>query len=285
MKKKRLMSLILSCILIITFFNPALAQESENNDTSHSINLNEVNSISISKEQINNLPNQIKLFLTENSDTRLLDSIIYHYRVTENNGEVSKELVRTFEITDYKDFEEFSIYRESNSWNPPRKGRDIFVGISAYGINSSYPTAYQIQGWWEWDRGALGVYHSNWDVIGLTFYGYTSGYDYNCYANGVNTGVTLYPVLKDSTDNGVAFQHTSETLSEGTVLAKVDSPYSNSDERFEVKFTYEHFSQNPNSSYLRDIILNIIGIKVWLPTLPPGDERFDPEIILSYGNN
>lgn len=286
MFNKKLISLVLIFILTVVFVFPVSALD--NSDLLQSLTISHRSKpMSITKEEINNLPNQIKLFLEQNKDKQLLDTIIYHYRVEDNNGEINKELVNTFDIKNYKDFKMFSEYKSLDN-HPnlsPRKGRDLYLGISTYSSNSSKPTAYQVQGWWEWDGAALGVFHSNWGVIGLTFYGETLGYSYNCYANGVNTGVTLYPELQDSNDNGCAFQHTSETLSEGAVLGKVVSSNSNSNEEFEVSFTYEYFGENPSQSYLSKLVEFLIGIRFSKPPVPSGNKSFPISKDLYYGNN
>lgn len=282
---KKNISFFLTFILVLTFVNP-IPTIADEISIAKGDNSDKFNNISIAKNEFDKLPNQVKLYMTTNKDARLLDTTINHYRIEENNGEVSQELIRTFNINEYQDFELFRSYRESLEINTriPRKGRDLFVGVSAYSIKSSYPTAYQVQGWWEWDR-VLGVYHSNWDVVGLTFYGETKGSNYSCFANGVYTGVKLYPAVVRTTDNGAVYRHTVETLSEGAVLGRVVSSNSNSNQTFRVKFTYEYFGANPNPSYLAELVKYLVEFFVpGPPPLPSKNQRFPVEAILRYGS-
>ncbi|MEA3317577.1 MAG: hypothetical protein U9R54_06430 [Bacteroidota bacterium] len=166
-------------------------------------------------------------------------------------------------------------------------GEDVKIGIAAYSFsNSSEPTAYTVQGFWEWDESALGAYSSRYDVIGLNFQGSTIGYYYNCQSNNIHTAGSVNYDLLDYDDNGVAYtQEDFNILTEGAMWAKVVSPETDTSKSFNVSFIYEYFSGDPDPSYLDELVEYIVGLAFNIPSPINSNERFDVIDYLMYGNN
>jgi len=304
---RKIISFMICLGMFISLFSTTFAEEISKisgNDEIPSMEITkETKEIKISPKSKDMLPKYVKEAMEENPDYKLLGSEVYQYSLSKTeDGKIEKTLVKTFNLKDDKSINEYNLYRQQleldkaeldngeivpMSFNPPRKNTDIFMGLTTFGFSHpTKPTAYHVQGWWEWDESAFGIYTANWDVVGLNFQGETLGYDYNAQANSIFTGAALTLNKLGSDDHGVAYAHTHQSLSEGAVWGKVISSNSNSSERFEVRFIYEYFDANPSpSSYLSQLTSWIIQLFMPVPPVPAANARFVTTQNLYYGND
>lgn len=182
----------------------------------------------ISKTEVEQLPKPLQDYIETNPDAKMISTVIYHYRLEKNSeGDVRKNLVKSFNVVDEKSLREFSNYSSSieplitTASTKPVQGQDLLVGITTYSYSSTtHPTFYQVQGWWEWKQSSVGVFSAAYDVVGLTFLGETYGYDYYPLANNIWNNSSISLNLKSSNDNGAVYAHPSgSALSYGALVS------------------------------------------------------------------
>lgn len=285
--------IIISCFSITTFANNVDEFMNDNMGLSLEIN-SHAEEIQLTDSTIEKLPKPMNDYIKENPELKLISTNIQHFTLEKNElGQTEKTLIRSFEIRNESDMIEYTDYIkavESNDigiMSQPRIGEEIIVGISCWAFSDPSPTAYQIQGWWEWKPAALGVFTAGHDVVGLNFQGQTEGSNYNSLANNIWNHLNIQLNLLNSDDNGVAYSHqSSSSLSYGAVLGEVRSDKEIKTDTFEVSFIYEHFESNPNPTYLEQLVWSIIDAGLpWLPPLPSQNARFPSSQNLYYGNN
>jgi len=241
LKRKTVIAILVLSMILVNI--TVLAASSEIQPGGVNVSINPINCKQIEFTELDTelLPRQVKKYL-DIKKGKLIDSIAVVYTLIIDKETNETRIIKDkkfdfsskYDIVKYNEYieEQMNFISQRNNIIARSEFEDsVQYAYISVGLNideftkSGYEKAYQLHGWWEWSRDAIGAFRALYDTMGLTweypFYNFPESN--NGWANGVYSGAPIDIELIDRNSNsGILFEQSyHDALSEGAVLGQI----------------------------------------------------------------
>lgn len=289
---------ILTLIFVFSLSSIISAEQIQQDNEQKVILADSKERISISKDYIDILPEEIQSYISENEEDLIASAVTLHViQKTEDGSKIIQQ--KTYDLSNKNEFEEYSqdiTLLDNNLFEglenigviAPMSSRSDDYGIIVTGLNvtvvnnPNIKNHYQLHGWWEWKTS---LYVSTYDRLGLLW---TSDFNSNTstqqaygnrYTDGRNISISK---LAYFFNKGVLWKHNTNYRSYGATLAQItNNNLSNHD--VQIVFEYINSDNNTSDSGWEAKVTNVVRIffnYVGIPEIFP-EQRYYTAVVVN----